>query len=950
MTALRDKLKESADEYCKSVARVYRYIENEHRAAAAELARRHSSESEALLTQHQAICVELEARDKESREKLRDSFDSFAAHSLAGCTSDAETAAAAFVALGELVLGGESYPLVIPLLGHKNVLVYTDDELGSHIARKIAIEAIETTAPSGVRLTVFDPLNRRAFAPFSDIPESEMSVIGTTQELRQEIEFLQSEVRRVGNAMGGQDVNIIDYRREHPDAGEFSKMNLVVILDFPSRFTPELAQELILLMNTGPVVGVSFVIVSSYEALGKYNHDAAGAGRPGINLNNYQVNTETFHQPDRDLTWVNHPSCAVNLAIPSDEEIRQRIGNKVASIMCSKVSMVSTLGLPVEQEWCSSSAEGLVAVQIERGNRIEFELAFDDKHPHALLSGTTGSGKTEFMKTMVYNMAQRYSPLEFVLVMLDFKHGLGASVFGGAGPDPTYLPHARILGENSDMAYAVDVLKYLCDECATRAAMFQSVTPTANNVAEYRAQGGVIPRILVIVDEFQELFADSGEIGEEASSYLKRIAAQGRSYGIHLLLSTQALSNVRPSGVNATIVSELKRNAVIRFALQNERSESDVILAPGNATAAELDKYQVDVNDGMGALGSDHVAGTRLVDAAVGQEKKAAWDTRYVNEFFSGNQDAVVKPLVFDGDALCSISDDVKVLNRYFANPVLEGPSEIVLGRDVNVEGRPTTLPLSTNLLIFGGGGEEAFAAAPTSSLFNIGAALGGSAAGAASTQSKNRAIGMLQMVGLSYALQVPGGSAEKERKNGTIHVLNGLTSDVWDKANMGKWVDLIESRTECSVVVTDKQGFAELVADLRKSGDEERSLLLGFDMAPFTSTDSLTLMDLSALLVTGSARGIHAAFWFPTGSACSSLLGNRAIDIPVDATLLLDIAPSAIPSSIKKPGFKSSWSGEKNRCLYFNPTTGDQKRIVPYVPVSQDDLRMLAESEWSRS
>ncbi len=148
-----------------------------------------------------------------------------------------------------------------------------------------------------------------------------------------------------------------------------------------------------------------------------------------------------------------------------------------------------------------------------------------------LLVGAPGTGKSSLIDAMIINGAMAYSPDDLTFYLLDFKDGVSSAAYVGENA----IPHVRMIAENNKPEDAAIIIGDLERQMTERNTIFKACG--ASNIADYNARGeGRMPRIIVVIDECQVLFAN-----HELSEKCKNLARMGRSAGIHLLLASQAV-------------------------------------------------------------------------------------------------------------------------------------------------------------------------------------------------------------------------------------------------------------------------------------------------------------------------------------------------------------------------------------------------------------------------
>ena len=212
---------------------------------------------------------------------------------------------------------------------------------------------------------------------------------------------------------------------------------------------------------------------------------------------------------------------------------------------------------------------GTLKAFIGQGSPDAMSLDLRTQGPHALVGGTTGAGKSEFLQAWVLGMAAEYSPDRVTFLFVDYK---GGSAFA----DCVELPHCVGLVTDLSPHLVRRALTSLRAELHHREHLFNRKKAKDLLELEKRRDPETPPALVLVIDEFAAL---ASEVPEFVDGVVD-IAQRGRSLGIHLIMATQ-----RPAGV---IKDNLRANTNLRVALRmaDESDSRDVV---GDPVAASFD-------------------------------------------------------------------------------------------------------------------------------------------------------------------------------------------------------------------------------------------------------------------------------------------------------------------------------------------------------------------------
>ncbi|HEY3868143.1 MAG TPA: FtsK/SpoIIIE domain-containing protein [Actinocrinis sp.] len=235
------------------------------------------------------------------------------------------------------------------------------------------------------------------------------------------------------------------------------------------------------------------------------------------------------------------------------------------------LELAGPLDVAVAERWRGAVESLRMRAVLGVSERAVFEVDLDDDGPHGLIAGTTGSGKSELLRTLIASMAVGADPEHLTFALVDYKGG-------GALDECARLPHVVGLVTDLDEQLGERALRCLEAELRYREHALRGVG--LSHARDYqrlrdtqRPDLEPMPRLVVVIDEFATLVKALPDFVDALVS----IAQRGRSLGMHLIMATQ-----RPAG---SVSDAIKNNVKLRLALRLESpaDSRDVIDSPAAA-------------------------------------------------------------------------------------------------------------------------------------------------------------------------------------------------------------------------------------------------------------------------------------------------------------------------------------------------------------------------------
>lgn len=317
--------------------------------------------------------------------------------------------------------------------------------------------------------------------------------------------------------------------------------NFLVITDYPHSFSREHFDALQMILKNCKRAGV-FVIMSMDTS---YTNPHTYEDIPFMEVLN---NMTTIYQ-NEDRYYIKnsqHDNIFRRFKLTLDASFLDDVENIIEYIktkeVVKKVEGVNLIDhIPANDHWWKrNSAIGLSIPfgVTPQSDVVNLSITQTSGKNVVAVVGISGSGKSVFLNTIITSAAIHYSPDEIDLYLIDFS-GVEFNIYADEA-----LPHAKVIAPESERELGISVLREIDEEGVRRQKIFSKTG--VNNITDYRIKNPTekLPRILVIIDEFQKIFEnDMDSISYEAETIIHNIVKEYRKFGINLILATQTINS-----------------------------------------------------------------------------------------------------------------------------------------------------------------------------------------------------------------------------------------------------------------------------------------------------------------------------------------------------------------------------------------------------------------------
>jgi hypothetical protein len=588
-------------------------------------------------------------------------------------------------------------------------------------------------------------------------------------------------------------------------------------------------------------------------------------------------------------------------APPSPEsatEFLQKVGR--SSRDSNRVEVAFSQVAPRDEDlWSVETSEELrVPIGRSGATKLQYLAIGKGTRQHALIAGKTGSGKSTLFHVIITNLALWCSPEQVEFYLVDFKKGVEFKCYA-----KHRLPHARVVAIESDRDFGLSVLQRVDAELRRRGDLFRKLG--VQDLAGYKRSGNPepVPRSLLMIDEFQELFVEEDRISQGAAVLLDRIVRQGRAFGIHVLLGSQTL------GGAYTLARATLGQMVIRIALQCNEADAYLIMDQDNPAPRLLSRPGEGIyNDAAGAIeGNSPFQAVWISD----QTRDSYLD----KVLLQAGRRAVEypQPFIFEGNAPADARDN-RLLADCLRAPAAIAPAiaRVWLGAPNAIKG-PTEARLQKqsggNLLVVGQNEEPALAILATALV----------------------ALAAQHPVGAARFVVIDSFAPSSPEREFLDHIIHCLPHEVLQPRG-GELARVLGS---LAAEVNQPEGDVPLAASPRTfvlvQGLQNHGKLRQEDDFSFSSGNSDTPAPAAAFLTLisqGPVRGVHLIVHCDTYSNAVRFLGRKNLG-EFASRVLFQMSASDSASLIDSP---DAGALGLHRAILYNDREGSIETFRPYA------------------
>lgn len=450
-----------------------------------------------------------------------------------------------FAILGENITISEN--CYVELLNSQNLIIRHNNntkQKAHQVVNSLVGRLMASSSPGKLNVAMIDAEEMDGTCDvFKFLNRNIFQILARPEDIRK---YLDEKERHIGNIIQnlllGSVKSLYDYNQAKENKEPYY---VIVIEDFPIGFNSESISLLQKILKNGVRAGVNVIMLvnedkidSSEDTRKSYNSSNMGQLERICSVYDLTKNNELI---DFDSFTEEHLRKIVQY-VNSGVEIRKEEAILFADYMTN------------QSEWWQRRSAKYIEIPfgVSEDRQIQkLKITQESGQNSAVVIGIPGSGKSVFLHALICNAAINYSPDELNMYLIDFS-GVEFNSYALHN-----LPHARVIAPEAEREFGLSILNELVEEGARRMELCRN--NDVSNIVDLKAKNPSlhIPRLLVIIDEFQKIFEIENDlISREANAKIHTIIQEFRKFGINLVLATQKLpsSSILPKDLIANRV------------------------------------------------------------------------------------------------------------------------------------------------------------------------------------------------------------------------------------------------------------------------------------------------------------------------------------------------------------------------------------------------------------
>lgn len=543
-------------------------------------------------------------------------------------------------------------------------------------------------------------------------------------------------------------------------------------------------------------------------------------------------------------------------------------------------------------------------------------------HAHAFVIGQSGSGKSVFLHNVIMTAMFKYAPENLQLYLLDFKLG-GVEFNRYKG-----VKHVKsLLVDNSDQQITLEILREIHEQMVERGKLLRGIG--VSNIVEYNKlnPANIMPQMLIVVDECHEMFAADRNIpriiSSEISDIVTKIAKEGRSQGVHLIMATQTLAG---TDISNEILNNISDHYILKCAMtDSERLVERSSEITGKLQTGQVFYHNVDAHTTFQTYFIDSDGAKSQVDLI---KKKAESHCSNEEFYFNGLQLFDLYGLIFK-----TVGEKTKYPIAY-------------LGKNISIQQDDISIQLkkecSENILVFGQNDQKQVTRSTMnvflSLLFNLNHTKKDYNFVVIDCMSEEDSIFTEQL----EIIQERGLCDVIDTKKARGNYLKKLAEDI-----------LIEKAEKTILLILGQERFREMKLDMEFDDDSINTNDFNIGDISFSSSKSNSVKSfrqaIDVILDKGSELGVHVIMQLdkPSNFLFSDYVSPKMIYQKFKHLIILKSDDSAsfqlnLHDHIRLNNL--SKEPERLRAYYYSDDSCCYKLVTPYKELSKEELLNLLE------